>query len=65
MVFAGQGSIDGGSTVAGDIPPSLPMNINIAYRDIHPDANYGNVILHGSSERGEYKAVLRAIPLSK
>jgi TolB-like protein len=64
VVFAGQGSIDRAAQLGVDILPSLPTNINIAYNDIHPDANYGNVILDCSAE-SNFKAVFRNIPLSR
>jgi TolB-like protein len=65
VVFGGKGALDQSSAADGDTPPSLPMNINIAYKDIHPDANYGNVILDCITDRGPFKAVLRNIPLSR
>lgn len=65
VMFGGVGNLEAYDIAQGDTPPSLPMNINIAYKDIHPDANYGTVILDCAVERGTIKAVLRNIPLSK
>jgi curli biogenesis system outer membrane secretion channel CsgG len=65
VTFGGQGNLEGATASDQDIPPNLPMNIMLSYRDINPNAKYGSVVLDCYDYRDNFKAVLRNIPLTK
>lgn len=66
VMFGGRGSLEGSYSAENDnMPPILPMNIMISYREIHPNAKYGNVVIDCYYDGEDFKAVLRNIPLSR
>jgi len=60
--FGGQGGER--HSVDQDVPPGLPMNIVLGYREVVPSATYVNLVIDCWAETS-FKAVLRNIPLSR
>lgn len=67
LTFGGKGKLEEyyGFAEYQDVPPNLPMNIAFAYRNVHPNAKYVNLIVDFVMNYNNFKAVLRNIPLSK
>lgn len=65
VTFGGKGSLESATQADQDIPPNLPMNIMLNYRDINPNAKYGSVVLDCYEYNGNFKAVLRNVPLTR
>ena len=54
----------GYASISQDVPPLLPINVVLRYKDIASDATHVNLIIDGYTfETGRFKTVLRGIPL--